>query len=295
VARRRPPTVHGCCFVDKPAGVTSHDVVSIARRQLNERRIGHAGTLDPDATGLLILGVGTATRLMRFVGSTKSYRAQIVFGSTTSTLDDGGEVSAIFDMSSLVPSDVVVATDRFVGAIDQIPPMVSAKSIDGVRLHELARQGIEVERAACRVTVTRFEVTPTDDPMIYDAVVDCSSGTYIRSLADDLGRALGGGAHLRALRRTAIDAVHVETASPIESVVLRPAIDLLGEMVRVDVTDSELVDISHGRSLSIDERFVGEGPWALIDGADLVAVYRGSDQRTGDNRAVPDVVLSAAS
>jgi tRNA pseudouridine55 synthase len=270
--------------------MTSHDVVSVARRQLGERRIGHAGTLDPDATGLLILGVGNATRLMRFVGDTKAYAAEIVFGSATSTLDDSGEVTATFAMDDLTAERVSTAAQGFVGDIEQIPPMVSAKSIDGVRLHELARQGIEVERAACAVTVHRFDVTPTDDRMVYCAEVECSSGTYIRSLADDLGRALGGGAHLRALRRTHIDAISVADASSLDALVIRPAVELLGSMARVEATDDELVDISHGRSLSTDERFAGGGPWAIVRGADLIAVYEASD-----DRAVPSVVLAAAS
>jgi tRNA pseudouridine55 synthase len=270
--------------------MTSHDVVAVARRQLGERRIGHAGTLDPDATGLLILGVGNATRLMRFVGETKSYSAEIVFGSTTSTLDDSGEVTATFAMGDLTVERVALAAQGFVGEIDQIPPMVSAKSVDGVRLHELARQGIEIERAACRVSVFRFEVAATSDPMVFSVDVACSSGTYIRSLADDLGRALGGGAHLRALRRTGIDAISVVDGTSLDAMVVRPAVDLLGAMHRVHVTDDEMTAISFGRSLEIDDRFTADGPVALLHGDELVAVYEQSDQR-----ATPVVVLAAAS
>jgi tRNA pseudouridine55 synthase len=290
MARRRPPTVHGCCFVDKPAGMTSHDVVAVARRQLNERRIGHAGTLDPDATGLLILGVGNATRLMRFVGATKSYAAEIVFGSSTTTLDDSGEVTATFAMDALTAERVGVAAQGFVGQIDQVPPMVSAKSVDGVRLHELARQGIEIERAACRVTVTRFDIVATSDPLVFRCDVACSSGTYIRSLADDLGRALGGGAHLRALRRTGIDAISVAHASSLDDMVIRPAVDLLGDMTRVDATDEEMTAISFGRTLDVTDRRAGKGPVAMMHGGELVAVY----EQLGD-RATPVVVLAAAS
>ena len=201
-----PTTVtDGFAIVDKPAGMTSHDVVGRARKQLSERRIGHAGTLDPDATGVLLLGIGRATRLLQFLsGSDKTYVADIELGTETDTLDAAGVVTATYDMSKVTFDDVVAAAEKFVGDIDQVPPMVSAIKIDGRRLHELARQGIEVERPSRRVHIARLVIEPAPNALVFRAEIDCSSGTYIRSLAADLGRALGGGAHLRTLRLSLI-------------------------------------------------------------------------------------------
>ncbi|MDP5087791.1 MAG: tRNA pseudouridine(55) synthase TruB, partial [Ilumatobacteraceae bacterium] len=170
MARRKPPTRHGLVIVDKPSGMTSHDVVSVLRKQLGERRIGHAGTLDPDATGVLLVGVGYVTRLLTFLsGLDKTYTAQIVLGSSTSTLDSSGTVTATHDMSSISVEDVQrVVKENFVGKISQVPPMVSALKVDGVRLHELARQGIEVERAARELTIHGFKVFGMSEPGVID-------------------------------------------------------------------------------------------------------------------------------
>ena len=202
---RRPDSgASGCVVIDKPAGCTSHDVVDQVRRALGTRKVGHAGTLDPDATGVLVLGVGIGTKLLQFVtGTDKGYTGEIVFGTETSTLDASGEVVATHEMT-LTPDAVAAAAQTLTGQIQQVPPMVSAIRVDGKRLHELARQGKEVDRQPRPVTVHRFDVQPTADPSVYRAEVHCSSGTYVRTLAADLGRALGGGAHLRNLRRTAV-------------------------------------------------------------------------------------------
>src|SRR5438105_472278 len=159
-----PTTVtDGFAIVDKPAGMTSHDVVGRARKQLSERRIGHAGTLDPDATGVLLLGIGRATRLLQFLsGSDKTYVADIALGSETDTLDAAGVVTATYDMRAVTIDDVIGAAARFVGDIEQVPPMVSAIKIGGRRLHELAREGLEVERPARRVHIARLEIQPLD-------------------------------------------------------------------------------------------------------------------------------------
>ena len=185
----------GVAVVDKDAGWTSHDVVAKARGILGTRKVGHSGTLDPDATGVLVLGVGRGTRLLRFLQLLpKSYEAEITFGTETSTLDAAGEVVATHDMTGLDPDAVRRGAAALTGDIEQVPPMVSALKVGGRRLHELAREGIEVEREARPVHVSRFDVEPTSDPLVWRAVVDCSSGTYVRSLAADLGHALGGGA-----------------------------------------------------------------------------------------------------
>src|SRR4051812_9091425 len=174
MARRKPPTVHGVAVIDKPSGMTSHDVVNTLRRHFGEKRIGHAGTLDPGATGVLVVAVGNATRLLQFVsGADKSYVGEIVLGSTTTTLDNEGEVTAVFDMEDVTLEQAhVVAAEQLTGEILQVPPMVSALKVDGRRLHELAREGIEVERAARPVNVSRFELEATDDPMVLQAIVD---------------------------------------------------------------------------------------------------------------------------
>ncbi|MGD9792569.1 MAG: tRNA pseudouridine(55) synthase TruB [Acidimicrobiia bacterium] len=298
MARRKPATVHGLAVVDKPAGMTSHDVVAVARKRLGERRIGHSGTLDPDATGVLLLGVGEVTRLLRFLTALgKRYTAEIVLGTSTSTLDASGEVTGSFDMSSVTPKQVVAAAARLTGAIEQIPPMVSAVQIDGVRLHELARQGIEVERAPRPVTVHSFDVVPTGGPGIYQCEVHCSSGTYVRTLADDLGRLLGGGAHLRALRRTAIGSFGVAEAVGLDDLdhdsLLTPLV-AMRDLPRLIVTDEQERMIANGRRLAVPDALAAESPIsadtssiALATADDrLLAVY----ERSG-GFLVPVVVL----
>ena len=176
MARRKPAQVHGLLVVDKPAGMTSHDVVDKARRILGERKIGHSGTLDPDATGVLLLGVGDATRLLRFLDNvtidgrattSKSYTGTVVLGTETTTLDASGEVTATYDMSAIIDGltiekvQAIVDGDidqQLLGDVMQVPPMVSALKVDGKRLHELAREGIEIEREARPVTVHSFTV-----------------------------------------------------------------------------------------------------------------------------------------
>lgn len=287
MARRRPPTTHGLAVVDKPAGVTSHDVVAMLRRRFGERQVGHAGTLDPDATGVLLVGVGRCTRLLRFLTDLgKTYTGQVVFGSTTDSLDSTGVVTARFDMPDLSLERVrrEVAA-HLVGHIEQIPPMVSAVRVDGRRLHELAREGVEVERAPRPVTVHRFEVEPTADPMVFDIEVQCSKGTYIRTLADDLGRLCGGGAHLRGLRRVAVGGFSVaDAASPDEVTLLSLPVALRDyQQVRVDAATAEMV--ANGRSLPV---FGGSGPWAVVaDDGELLAVYEVAEH----DRAKPAVVM----
>ncbi|MGH9056863.1 MAG: tRNA pseudouridine(55) synthase TruB, partial [Acidimicrobiales bacterium] len=222
--------IDGVVIVDKPAGMTSHDVVTRCRKVFEQRKVGHAGTLDPDATGVLVLGLGRATRLLRYMsGLGKSYRTEIVLGVSTATLDDSGEVTGRWDQSGVTLPEARAAAARLTGEISQVPPMVSAVKVGGRRLHQLARQGIEVERPARSVTVTRFDLdwpapagAGTDGPgpgagPVFAAEIDCSSGTYIRVLAADLGRLLGGGAHVRRLRRTAVGPWTEQVAVPLES------------------------------------------------------------------------------
>ena len=273
MARRRPPTVHGMVVVDKAAGMTSHDVVNQLRRRLGEKRIGHAGTLDPDATGVLVVAVGNATRLMRFLsGCDKSYVGEIVLGTSTSTLDSAGLLTGTFDMRDVTLARAqAIATEQLTGDILQVPPMVSALKVDGRRLHELAREGVEIERAARPVNVSRFDLAATDDPLVLRAVVDCSSGTYIRTLADDLGRLLGGGAHLRNLRRTSVGRFTVDLADPMETAPLLPVETAVAHLERVTVDALGAEHVAHGRPLPAG---TGAGPWAVMSEAgELLAVY----------------------
>ena len=269
---------HGVAVIDKPAGWTSHDVVARIRGVLGTRKVGHSGTLDPDATGVLVLGVGKATRLLRFLTDLpKSYVGEIVLGVETSTLDAAGEVTATHDMSSITYSQVRSATGPLTGPIEQIPPMVSAVKVGGRRLHELAREGIEIERRPRPVTVYRYDIEPVPgEPRVWRCEVDCSSGTYVRTLAADLGAALGGGAHLRSLRRTAVGGFTLDDADPIEAPTLRPIAEAVGHLPSV-VAHAELAAaVGHGKVLDRDRLGVGEapGPWAVLDEAgELLAVY----------------------
>ncbi len=286
--------VHGLAVVDKPAGVTSHDVVGMLRRRFGERQVGHAGTLDPDATGVLLVGVGKATRLLRFLTDLgKTYTAEIVFGTTTDSLDSTGVVTATFDMSHLTEAQVVAAVaEHFVGPILQVPPMVSAVKIDGKRLHELAREGIEVERPPRPVTVYSFTIAATADPLVYTAEVRCSKGTYIRTLADDLGRVCGGGAHLRNLRRTAVGGFTVEQAASPDTVELVSLPTAVRDYTQVTVSAEAAALVGNGRVLSrTDVGFEGDGPWAVIgpDGS-LLAMYEAVSAEV----AKPAVVIASA-
>ena len=265
--------VHGLVLVDKPAGMTSHDVVYSLRGTLAEKKIGHAGTLDPDATGLLVVGVGNGTRLIRFLGELdKTYSCDIVFGSETNTLDDSGETTATFDMPAPdIERAREIISEKFTGAIMQIPPMVSALRVDGVRLHELAREGIEIERAPRPITVHSYEVESTPDPMVFRALVRCGSGTYIRSLGADLGRALGGGAHIRTLRRHTTGPYLVDEACTLDKPVLLPVEQLVRHLQHVVLTEPEINDVLFGR---VRQAWDGDGPWAAHDESGvLVAIF----------------------
>ena len=291
MAKRRPPTVHGLALIDKPAGMTSHDVVSKLRKLFNERRIGHAGTLDPDATGVMVVGVGYVTRLMQFLsGMDKTYTCEVVFGSETNTLDDSGIVTATYAMGDFSLDAVREAAAKLTGQIMQVPPMVSALKVDGKRLHELAREGIEVERKPRPVNVYAFEVHSVhieNGVTIASIQVRCSSGTYVRTLAADLGTLLGGGAHLRNLRRTTVGDFTLADCTSIEDAKLLQPIAALRSMTQVVVDTEAAAKVRHGRSFPA---WPGKAPWAVVDeeGA-LLAVY----EQDGPN-AKPSVVLAEA-
>lgn len=301
----------GIAIVDKPAGWTSHDVVAKARGLLGTRRVGHSGTLDPDATGVLVLGVGRATRLLTFLsGLGKRYVGEVVLGTSTTTLDASGEVTGTWDMGHLRVEEVRRAAAGLTGAIDQVPPMVSAKKVDGRRLHELAREGVEVERAPVPVRVDEFVVGEPVRTGVFPIDVTCSSGTYIRSLAADLGAALGGGAHLRALRRLAVGPYGLDEAIALEQLVperLLPPVEALRAHPKVPVADDLAALVRNGRVLDDGALGIGsltadpdgpagpatrdDGPWAVVDReGTLLAVY----VRHRPGTVKPAVVLAPA-
>ncbi|MFO7538111.1 MAG: tRNA pseudouridine(55) synthase TruB [Chloroflexota bacterium] len=233
----------GLLNIDKPAGITSHDVVQQVRRVTGVRRVGHAGTLDPLATGILLVGVGRTTRLIEYlVGQPKLYEAEVRLGQATNTYDTEGEVVAERPFSSITSEMIAGNLAPFRGQIEQRPPIYSAIKKDGQPLYKLARQGIEVEVPMRQVTIYALEMLAYDAPFV-NLRVTCSAGTYIRSLAHDLGQALGCGGHLTALRRTAIGTFGVETAVSLTNLTpatlatyLQPADTAVAHLPRLTLT-----------------------------------------------------------
>ena len=237
--------------------MTSHDVVARVRRILGERRVGHAGTLDPMATGLLVLGVGSATRLLRFAQATsKVYRGTLRLGEATDSLDATGTVTERRPVPRLDAQSVDAAAASMVGEQEQVPPMVSARHVGGQRLHALARAGLVVDRPARPITVERFDVYPGEGPDEWDFTVACSTGTYVRVLASDLAERLGTVGHLTALRRVASGRWRVEEACDLDELatraaagesVLRPARDLVTGLATLSLTPEECQRVVTGR------------------------------------------------
>lgn len=300
--RRSDPDVSGVLVVDKPTGMTSHDVVGVVRRALGMRRVGHTGTLDPGATGVLVCAVGRATRLVETLqAGPKTYAARAVLGVSTDSQDADGEVVATTDAGHLTEQQVCEALMGFLGEIEQVPPMVSAIKVDGTRLHELARRGEEVERPSRTVTVHDL-VMEDWDPATHPEVsflVTCSAGTYVRTIAHDLGERLGVGGSLVALRRVANGAFTVDGALPLDEVsrlgeagelrerLVDPA-RAVAHLPHVEVDDDTWGRLVHGGSLPADLVPRGQRPFAVLgpDG-DLVGIYRDVD---GVGR--PDLVLA---
>uniref|UniRef100_UPI003D904A6C tRNA pseudouridine(55) synthase TruB n=1 Tax=Gordonia sp. B7-2 TaxID=3420932 RepID=UPI003D904A6C len=249
----------GLLIVDKAAGITSHDVVSRCRKIFNTRRVGHAGTLDPMATGVLVIGIERATKLLGLLSlTTKSYAATIRLGAATTTDDREGEVISSADASSVTDDEITAQIATLTGDILQVPAKVSAIKVDGRRAHALVRTGADFDLAPRPVTVSRFEVVEIrreGEFIDLDVVVDCSAGTYIRSLARDLGVALGVGGHLTALRRTAVGPFTLDHALTLEQVAERPHVSLdIDEAVKIsfprrDIDNDEAESISQGRWL----------------------------------------------
>lgn len=261
----------GLVVVDKPGGVTSHDVVARVRRLAGTRRVGHAGTLDPMATGVLVLGVGRATRLLGHLALTdKTYAATIRLGVGTSTDDAEGAVTGTQDASGVTNEHIAVGVAALTGELDQVPSAVSAIKVAGKRAYQRVRDGEQVVLAPRRVSVTRLDVSDVrrDGPVVdVDVVVECSTGTYIRALARDLGAALGVGGHLTALRRLrvgpyAIGDAHALERLAVELVVLPLADAAAAAFPRRDVDAAAARDVSYGRPLPA--LGVGAGPVAVF-------------------------------
>ena len=214
----------GAILVDKPAGPTSHDVVDAIRRRFGIKKVGHCGTLDPNATGLLIIVLGRGTKLSeRLMGDDKVYEGTIKFGEATDSYDSDGELTSSLPVMPMTLEELNAEASTFIGDLMQVPPMVSAIKKDGVPLYKLARKGIEVEREPRLIHVYNFRFTAYAEPLGQFRVA-CTKGTYVRSLAHDLGEKLGCGAHLTALRRSASGRFDVADALPLDAVLkLTPA------------------------------------------------------------------------
>ena len=249
-------TPSGLVVVDKPAGITSHDVVSRVRRLAGTRKVGHAGTLDPMATGVLVLGVDRATRLLGHLTLTdKRYVATIRLGSTTTTDDAEGEVVETRPVDGVTGEAVRASLASFVGEIDQVPSAVSAIKVDGKRSYARVRDGEDVALPARRVTIHALDVTGVDLPSV-EIEVHCSSGTYIRAIARDLGAALGVGGHLTALRRTAVGPFAIDTARTLEALADDFTITPIADAARAafpacDLSAEDAAHVRVGRALDV--------------------------------------------
>ncbi|MDQ3963022.1 MAG: tRNA pseudouridine(55) synthase TruB [Actinomycetota bacterium] len=283
----------GVLVVDKPAGMTSHDVVDRVRKALKTKKVGHAGTLDPDATGLLVIGIGRATRFLTYAQSgPKRYAAESRFGIATSSQDASGDVIQKSD-GTVTEDHVRAALDAFTGEIQQVPPMVSAVKVGGERLYAKARRGEEIERAPRAVTIHSFELRAFDaaaQTARFD--LTCSSGTYVRTLIHDLGQALGVGAHMTSLRRTETSGFSLYDAIALDAVaedVVRPLQEVARLLPKIKLDPELATDVGYGRALpgDIAPELAEGSPAALTFEDELVAVYR----RAAD-RLVPDRVVS---
>ena len=283
-------TKHGFVIVDKETGWTSHDVVAKARGIFGTKKIGHSGTLDPPASGVLILGLGKATRLLRFITELpKEYEATMVIGAETSTLDADGEV---LRRTNRKPSlkELQSISVNFIGEINQIPPMVSAVKVQGKRLYEIAREGKEVTREPRKIKIHELSVSDGPESNVFTLKVKCGSGTYIRSLVSDIAQQAGSLGHVGTLRRTAIGSHNEIEASQVEEAVIIKITEGLKdyEMIQVDDTLRDRVKV--GAVLKTEELSPTkpQGPWAIVDTEqNLLAMYE--NFKTGTLK--PAVVL----
>jgi len=287
-------TIDGIINLNKPPGKTSFQMVALVRRLTGVRKIGHSGTLDPDATGVLPILIGRATKLASFLtDSTKTYRAEIEFGRATTTYDSSGDTTAEGDTSSLTLDTIETNIERFRGAIEQVPPMYSAIKHQGQPLYRLARAGVEIIREPRKVQIFRFEIQGWQNPFL-TVEVECSKGTYIRSLAHDLGQALGCGAHLKELIRLQTGPFQIEQSISVEELengfqgdswrgfVHPPDVALL-HLSAITVDAAGEGKVAHGRLVAaVAERevFDGELCRAYSENGQFLALIR-FNQETG--------------
>jgi tRNA pseudouridine55 synthase len=266
----------GLVLIDKPAGITSFDVVAKLRKILNTRKIGHAGTLDPMATGLMLLGVNQGTKLLQFlIGMDKQYVATIRLGAATVSDDSQGEIVATADASGITAAAIDAEIQKLTGEILQLPSSVSAKKIDGKRAYDLVREGKSVELKPKAVLVSRFE--RTSEPVVvgqtidFDVIVDCGSGTYIRALARDIGNALGVFGHLTSLRRTKIGEYQIAKAFALEAgLVLTPLSESVLQFAPgFEISAQQALDVRNGKPLKLESE---QNRLSLSCGSDLVAI-----------------------
>ncbi len=293
----------GFLLVDKPQGWTSHDVVAKVRNLLRMKKVGHAGTLDPMATGLVVVGLGRATRLLRFVqAAPKEYVARAVFGVATDSLDADGAILERSEMN-VTQAEVEQSMQRFVGTIAQIPPMVSARKVGGRKLYELAREGIEIEREAREIEIYSLELidfAPSNYPEVTFRTV-CSTGTYVRTLGDDIAATLGGRAHLSALRRVRNGSLHVNAAVQIADIEaaakegdafksVLPAREGLPDIPEVIVGDDIAAGVASGLSFpatAVPDDLPESGPVRVVDrDGRMIAMYE-----VDEGKVAPAVVL----
>ena len=273
--------IHGFLNIDKPTGMTSHDVVAKVRRLAGQKRVGHGGTLDPAATGVLPIALGEATRLVEYlVDGRKRYVAEVRLGITTTTEDAEGEIVEQQPVPALSPEDLTRAVQPFIGTIQQVPPMYSAIQIAGQRLYDLARQGQTIALEPRTIEIDRIEVLDWQSPIVTLDVI-CGKGTYIRSLARDLGAALGCGAHLAGLRRTQVGPLGIDRAVPLTTLLDDPSLlaqhlmlpdTAIADWPRADVDEATVRRIRNG--LAVRLRVSGEFARAHAPDDRLVALLR---------------------
>ena len=286
----------GILVVDKPQGVTSHDVVRQVRRLCRQRQVGHAGTLDPMATGILLVGVGQGTRIIQFLmDGRKTYRATLKLGESTDTQDAEGSLLESRPWSGVTVDALLRVCADLTGTILQVPPMYSALKKDGVPLYKLARQGIEVEREAREITIHRIDIESIELPLV-TLSVECSKGTYIRTLAHDLGETLGCGAHLTALRRThsgcfdETEAISLEDyRERPETLPLRSLLQSLNDFMALNIDEAATGRLRNGipptHSEISGDTLPEEGERVLLlDHGDLRAVARFDPRRLREKR-----------
>jgi tRNA pseudouridine55 synthase len=290
----RPAAPSGLVLVDKPAGMTSHDVVARIRRLAGTRKVGHAGTLDPMATGVLVVGIEKATRLLGHLTlADKQYLATIRLGQATSTDDAEGEITAAPGAGRVTQDGIAAAVEALTGPIEQVPPGISAIKVGGQRAYKLTRDGQAPDLAARPVTVHEFDITalvrPSDadgDILDLEATVTCSSGTYVRALARDLGQALGTAGHLTKLRRTRSGSYRIEDARTLDELADAFTVTPLAEAAaaafpRLDLTEQDAGRVAHGGRLPAATLPTTDGPAAVFgpDGS-LIALMQEEDGRT---------------